>query len=287
MLSEVLSVLFLGIVPVDHAPAIPLTPPPSVASPSPLQGGQASVLRMGRRLSASGILIVDLESGQEVYGRDQEQHRSVGSLAKLMTALIILENHKLDEVVEVPEVATSLDGQHFLRAGEKYTLSDLLSAALISSANDAALTLAIAHSGSEEAFVVEMNKRAKSLGLTETSFDNPVGFDGSKQWSTPRDLSWLTGFVLRFPEIRTRMSTPDAVIHSLSGREVVLSHTHQLLHKDSAVIAGKTGTTAGAGECLVSVVKQGSREYLVVLLHSAARYRDMQVLLQALASPRA
>ncbi len=288
MYASILSVLLMGMVPVSEPALTAGTPGThlSVGVPVPAQGAER-LQTIARRLTASGVLIVDLQTAQPLYGRNIGRQAAMGSLAKLMTAVIIVEHHDLDEVVTIPKEATVLEGQHFLTAGNRFTVGDLLSAVLISSSNDAAYSLAIFHSGSIDAFADEMNTRARSLGLKDTSFANPVGFDDTDQWSTPRDIAWLATFAVRFPVIRTNMSTPESVITSLEGKKVSLSHTHTLLHQeDSAVVAGKTGTTKGAGECLVSIVKEGDREYLVVLLHSAARYADMQVVLRALSDLR-
>lgn len=278
----------MGMIPAWELPDVPAVPADhlSVALPAPSQGGSL-LADIGRGMTASGVLVVDLQSAQPLYGRNVDKRRSVASLAKLMTAVLVVENHSLDEVVTVPKAATVLDGERYLTAGDTFTVGDLLSALLISSSNDAAYTLAAFDSGSIPVFAEKMNQRARALGLQDTSFENPIGFDNENQWSTPRDIAWLAAFALRFPEIRARMSMSDAKIVSQEGRTVALSNTHAFLHKHTAVVAGKTGTTVGAGECLVSVVQEHGREFLVVLLNSAARYVDMQVVLRALDDLRA
>ncbi len=288
MVTAVLSVLMMGMIPAWELPETAAVPTDhlSIALPAPSKGSTL-LAGIGKGMTASGVLVVDLQSAQQLYGRSVDKRRSVGSLAKLMTAVLIVEKHSLDEVVAVPKAATTLDGDHYLTAGDHFTVGDLLSALLISSSNDAAYALAAFDSGTIPAFAEKMNQRARALGLQDTSFQNPIGFDDKDQWSTPRDVAWLAAFALRFPEIRARMSMSDAKIESNEGRTVALSHTHALLHKHTAVVAGKTGTTLGAGECLVSVVQEHGREYLVVLLNSAARYVDMQVVLRALDDLRA
>jgi D-alanyl-D-alanine carboxypeptidase len=208
----------------------------------------------------------------------------MASLTKLMTALLIVENHELDEWVTVPDDIAQVDGNHVsLRAGDQFTVGDLLSALLIPSANDAAVTLAQYHSGSVETFVTEMNDRARQLGLHDTQYANPSGMDHLNQYSTPQDVAWLARFVLGKPEIAQRMATAGASIRSRQGREITLFHTHAFLHQaGSPVVAGKTGTTVGAGECLVSVVDDGQRQYLVVVLRSADRFEDLRRILRAL-----
>jgi D-alanyl-D-alanine carboxypeptidase (penicillin-binding protein 5/6) len=129
-----------------------------------------------------------------------------------------------------------------------------------------------------------MNERAKSLGLTGTSFANATGFDSTEQFSTARDVANLATFALHIPELRARLSLSNAAVTSREGTRIVLEQTHQLLKTDTPVIAGKTGTTDAAGQCLMSVVREKDRDYLVVLLASRERYRDMQILLSVLAS---
>lgn len=283
MYSTLLSVLFVGLLPMLHAPGTHRDLGDlSVAAPSPLR---ATVLGddIGERLTASGVLVVDYDSGQQLYGRSARVRHPMGSLTKLMTALVILEHHSLDERVTVPAIVTEVEGQSaHLKPGSHFTVGDLLSALLIPSANDAAITLAIHHSGSVDAFVAAMNDRARSLGLRDTSYGNPAGFDDPQQWSTPRDVAILASYVLRAPELHARLATREARIVSEEGQAITLVHTHSLLQNDPDVLAGKTGTTPGAGQCLLSLVREGSREYLVVLLGSRERYTDMRLLLQSL-----
>lgn len=278
MLASLLSVLTMGMFPLEGMP-VPLKEILAGVEVAP----PVATIEISKPLSASGVLVMDLRSGQTVFSKEPEQKRPMGSLTKLMTALLIVENHNLKEFVTVPAAAENVQGMRaYFPAGEQFTVGDLLSALLIASANDAALTLAQYHSGSTSAFVEEMNARAQTLGLRSTSFADPIGFDSPDQWSTPRDIGWLTTFVQRFPAIRERMGKRGTRIYSRSSLPIDLVHTHALLHAETKVIAGKTGTTNGANECLVSIVAEGGTKYLVVLLNSLERYRDMQTVLDAL-----
>ncbi len=284
MYSTVLSVLLMGMVPVLQSPA----PQASVsvlhvASPSPLEERLLTKLESMDALTASGIVILDLESGQQVYGRNAERRHPMGSLTKLMTALLIVENHELTEMVKVTLDATKIEGtKASLVSGRRYSVGDLLSAMLIASGNDAAVTLSRYHSRSQAAFVRQMNARAASLGLRDTSFANSAGLDSANQWSTSRDMALLASYVLNEPKIRSRLSLPTALIHDTTGRAINLTNTNTLLHESNAVIAGKTGTTVAAGECLLSIIREAGREYAVVLLGSRHRYADMRVILDTL-----
>lgn len=258
-----------------------IAPPAPTASVSP-DGRVFS----GLQLSASGVLIIDHQSGQSLFAKEDRTPRPMASLTKIMTALLIAERHTMDEWVTIPSEVHGVGGESIhLEPGQQFLVSDLLSAMLIGSANDAAVALAIYHSGSLEAFVAAMNIRARELGLLNTSYQNPVGFDAEMQLSTPQDIAWLTMFALRSLEIRRRMGMRGATFKSRSGDTVTVTHTHALLHAESGVIVGKTGTTPGAQQCLLSVVTgSNGREYIVVLLRSLNRYADMRAIIRALAS---
>lgn len=281
-MSSVLSALLLGVFPMTAI----LTP-----AQTPLQAlteisiaPPAEKIAVDRRLSASGVIVMDLASGQAIFGSQADIERPMASLTKLMTALIITENHALTEWVTVPkEIAETPGSVAYLPPGEQFTVGDLLSALLIASANDAAVTLARHHSTSREAFVQAMNERAASLGLSGTQYANPSGMDDPRQWSTPRDIARLTAFILKEPVLRDRMKLKGTVIRSRSGKEIRLTHTHALLRARNPFIQeGKTGTTGAAGQCLVSVVGREGEEYVVVLLHSLKRYDDMKTILVSL-----
>lgn len=205
----------------------------------------------------------------------------MGSLAKLLTALLIVEHHDLGEIVTVPEGIERTQGSTVgLKPGEQYTVGDLLTALLVASANDAAETLAFFHAGSDQAFVVAMNERARVLGLRNTSFANPAGLDDPGQESTPRDIAWLAVFVLQRQTLRARMGLPSASITPLGGHPLTFMHTHAMLG-EGGIVAGKTGTTDAAGQCLFSLVRRGGREYVTVILGSRNRYADMRAILRA------
>ena len=126
----------------------------------------------------TAVLAFDSASGKVLLDRNSSRPQEIASLSKLMMALIILENHKLDEVVTVPIEATKIDSSTIgLYQHEKISVRTLLEASLIPSANDAAVALAVYHSGSEEEFVKVMNKKAKELELDSAKFFNATGLD--------------------------------------------------------------------------------------------------------------
>ena len=290
MLTPVLSVLLMGMLPVLGGSSFgPIgIHDLAIAPPSPLVfRGVDTPFHLAGRFSASGVLIADFDSGQILYEIAGEEKRPMASTAKIMTALVIAENYPdLNEWVTVPDSVDRINGNSVsLTPGQRFTVGDLLSALLIMSLNDAAEALAVHHSGSSEAFAVEMNKRAEALGLKNTRFANPVGLDDDDQESTPRDMAWLTRFALRSPVIALRMGQRSLTVRSSNNEPLYLMHTHAMLQLDRSIVAGKTGTTNGANQCLISVVNENGHTYLVVLLNSLQRYKDMSLILEALRTP--
>ena len=261
-----------------HQDSLEVSPPPVI-----------SRIYVGEQFSASGAIVMDVLSGEELFGLSVDMPRSMGSLAKLMTAIVITENHSLGEMVTVPKGAERIEGNVArLLPGEKYTVHEMLSALLIASANDAAHTLAVHHSGDSDLFAEEMNDRARVLGLTQTHFNNPIGFDSFGQMSTPRELAWISMYALKNETIRNLVSKKSATIRDSSGEHSITLHsTNRLLSSHPSNFFGlKTGTTDGAGQCLISLAYAYGRPYLLVVLRSSDRWSDTLQLFESITQLR-
>ncbi len=240
---------------------------------------------MPAKITASGLLLLDLASGQEILSRNPDQRHPMASLTKIMTAMLILEHHTLSEIVTVPEVAEKIRGSTIgVKAGDHFSIGALLKALLIPSANDVAYTLAIADNHNVAAFVTRMNERAVTLGLKNTHFTNPAGLDSLEQYSTARDMGWLTVAALKHQAFRSIVATKSARIASAEGEEFDLRNTNELLQDNDNVFGVKTGTTDAAGECLIVLFTENNHEYLLVLLGSKDRYTDSLYILQTVHS---
>ena len=278
-----ISALFLGLLPVVQSSVVAVSNHQShVVQQLPLLPPQSEII-LEKPLSASGVIVIDQQSGQTLYEHQRTEEMPVASLAKLMTAIVIAEHHALNEVVVVPQSVIGIEGNRaYITPGHRFTVGDLLSALLVASANDAAHALALYHSGTVESFVDEMNARAISLGLRSTSFANPIGFDDPLQYSTPQDIAWLTSYALKNDNLYNRMSSLGSYIVSSEGEVLHLYHTHTLIHQLTNVLAGKTGTTDEAKQCLSTLLTKRGRNYIVVLLHSDDRYKDLQTIMGSL-----
>lgn len=281
MLSSIASALLLGIIPA-HGPVQAAKPLPgievlSVSAPPP----EFKAFEVPA-LSASGVILIDGLSGKEIFSVNPDHRRPMASLTKIMTALLVLENHRLNEVVTVAPIAENVGGSTVgLKPGDRYSVANLVKALLLPSANDAAYALAIFDGRSVGSFVKTMNERAMALGLKNTHFANPAGLDSPMQFSSPRDLAWLTMAALKNSYFRQTVGTRTAEIASSEGKTVGLLNTNELLRSHDDVYGVKTGTTDRAGECLIVLFRENDRPYLLVLLGSKDRYTDSQRVIEA------
>jgi len=227
------------------------------------------------RLSATAGIAIDYDSGSVLYEKNATTYYSPASTTKLMTALIVRDHFAPEDTLTIgvlPSVSGNVLG---LRYGETYHVADLLSAMLITSANDVALEFAAAYPGGNLAFIEKMNEKARALGLQDTIFSNPAGFDFGNHHTTANDLAKIARTAWEDPLIRAAMSTRTASITDTTGRRRhELSSTNQLLHQDESVLGGKTGTTEKAGEVLITLQSRNDHTTLIAILGSSDRYGD-------------
>lgn len=234
--------------------------------------------------SGAAALVVDARTGAAMHAVNAGRARPVASTTKLMTALLTLERTEdLGEVVRAaPYTAAAVESKIGLAAGERMTVRDLLTALLLESANDAAVTLAVHVGGSREAFVREMNRRAVALGLGDTSYANPIGFDDPDNHSSARDLATLARRLLRNREFARIVDRPRATLTS-GARTRTIENRNRLVARYPFVSGVKTGRTQGAGYVLVGAGEARGARVLTVTLGApseAARDADTLALLR-------
>src|SRR5574344_2826939 len=145
------------------------------------------------------IIVKDLTKKQLIFQKDANQQIRPASLTKIMTAILAIESGKMDSVVTITAEMKKVEPTILnFKVGEKFYLRDLVNAAMIKSANDAANAIAIyIGKGNKEAFVNLMNKKAKQLGMNGTNFQNPCGFDAPNHKTTANDLLKLTEYAIK------------------------------------------------------------------------------------------
>jgi D-alanyl-D-alanine carboxypeptidase (penicillin-binding protein 5/6) len=216
---------------------------------------------------AEAYVVQNAGTGEVLAERDPRERLPMASITKLMTALVALERASPDEVVTVTAGAARIGESTInLRPGERLTVGDLLRAALIQSANDAANAVAAHVGGTVPRFVALMNARARALGLTDTHFVNPDGLDAPDHVSSARDLTKLARVAMRQPFIRDTVKLVDA---TAAGRHL---HTwNDLLTSVPTVFGVKTGHTNGAGWSQVAAARAGGVTIYATLLGGETR----------------
>ena len=216
----------------------------------------------------AGAWVVENGAGLVLASSHLQDRRAIASITKLMTVLVVLEHHRLSDVITVDDRVADVGQESIvLRPGEQLTVADLIRGALIQSANDAAVALALGTSPDLDAFAKLMNAKAAKLGLRHTQFVNPDGLDTPGAYSTAADVTTLARTAMRVPFIRDTVGEQTA---SIAGGRTL--HTwNDLLGSLPGVIGVKTGHTDDAGWSQVLADRQGSTTIYATILGSPSR----------------
>jgi D-alanyl-D-alanine carboxypeptidase (penicillin-binding protein 5/6) len=236
-------------------------------------------------IKSRAALTIDAATGEVLFSKNSTTRLPPASTTKLMTAIVAIENGNFSKVVTISKKASqAMASRVGFKEGDQVTIEGLLYAALLESANDAAVAIAEAIAGSEPRFVPLMNEKALSIGARDTKFINATGLPGNGQYTTALDLSKILSYALRFPKLREIMGTPVAIITTDAGRVFYLRSTDRLLWSDEKIIGGKTGFTLNAGHCFVCAAQGETRTILVAVLGSPSRkslWTDTEKLISA------
>ncbi len=227
-------------------------------------------------LSAESAVLIELESGKVLLEKNAHSRMGMASTTKIMTALVALSLASPDDILTVPREAVGIEGSSvYLSAGERLSVRELLCALLLSSANDAAVALAVCLSGSVEKFADEMNKLADSLGLKSTSFVNPHGLYDDAHYTTAYELALITREALKHDTLAQILATYKTSISMCGeeGRRLLVNH-NKLLRSYDGCIGVKTGFTKRTGRCLVGAARRGGMTLISVTLNAPDDWRD-------------
>ena len=222
-------------------------------------------------INSRKYVIYDRLSGRCIYGKDENKQTAMASTTKIMTILIVLEHCKLTDVVTMDKKAAKTGGSRLgLSEGDKVTVNDLLYGLMLRSGNDAAVALAIHTAGSVEKFAQLMNDKAKELGLKNTHFVTPHGLDNPEHYTTAFELAKLTDYALKNEKVLEIVKTKTTTIN-INGYNRQISNTNELLGNVEGVYGVKTGFTNNAGRCLVTAVKRGDMDLIIVVIGADTR----------------
>lgn len=227
-------------------------------------------------LVAEGAAVMDVDSGALLFGKSSHQAFPPASITKVLTALVVIENCEMDEMVTFSDDAVNNveagSSNAELSVGDQLTVEDCLYAMLLKSANEAANALAEHVAGSRSAFVDMMNAKIAELGCEDSHFDNPSGLNSPEQNVSPYDMCLIAQEAFKQPELVKIASTLKyelaPTIRNPEGYTVYMEHKMLLngqYHYDAAK-AGKTGFTRLAGNTLVTYAEKDGRRLVAVAL---------------------
>lgn len=237
-------------------------------------------------ISAKSTYVVNLTTNTLLMSKNPDLRTPVGSVQKIVTGMVTLDHLDPNSYTTISKYAASKTPDSMgLYPGEKLTITQLLYGLILVSGNDAAVALAEAASGSEAAFVKEMNKKAAELGLNNTRFVNPNGLDEGFQYSSAFDIAAISVKLIRdYPLLAKIAATreitfPSAVTEVENHKDYVLVNNSPTLNLEG-YLGIKPGYTPEARLCLVTLVQRGNHQFLIVVLGSEDRKGDSEVLLQ-------
>lgn len=236
------------------------------------------------RITAEAALFIETKGGQILFAKNIHERLPIASLTKVMTVLIALEHHGLDDQFLVSErAAASEPDKMLLITGEKLTLKELLYGTFLVSANDAAEVLAEGTTGNRDEFIELMNDKAAQLGMKDTYFVNPTGLDedGNNTYSSAYDLALLARYIIRRYPFLIDISRIEHIIlpQTENHQDYDMYSGINLLTTYPGVVGFKTGYTPEAGLTLITLARKNGHEIVGVLLGSSDRRDEARELL--------
>ena len=224
---------------------------------------------------AKAECVVEITSKRVLHAVNAETNLPMASTTKILTAILIIDGCNLKETVTIPKEAEGVEGSSvYLKAGDEYTVEELLYGLMLRSGNDCAVTLALHHSGSIEAFAQRMNEKAASLGATDSRFVNPHGLPDKRHYTTARDLSFIAAYAMENETFRTVVSCKYYAPRGWANK-------NKMLKNYEGANGVKTGFTTSAGRCLVTSAERGGMKLVCVVLDCPEMYERTAELLDA------
>ena len=235
--------------------------------------------RPGIFLTAKSCVILDMQDGVILYGKQPNSKLPPASTAKVMTVLLVRERLPMDQRVTIGQRAADVSpSKAGLTLGAQYSVEDLIRATLVSSANDAAVALAEQVSGSERQFADLMNLKARELGMNNTFFVNATGLtDRSRQqYTTAYDLAKLMRVAVKDKRVDDILGFTDTLITGSDGRAVPLRAHNKMLWKMPKFVKGKTGWTAASRHTFVGTNYSSNKSIAFAMLSSQKPWADIE-----------
>lgn len=245
------------VIPPEHIPRIEPTEDEFEPPPSDLESP---------KVAAEAAVLIDADTGAVLFEKNPREELYPASITKVLTAILAIENLKLDERVRVSQKASEVDGSRvYLTEGETASVRDLLYALILNSGNDAAIALAERVSGGIDEFSSLMNRRARQLGATGSNFKNPHGLHEPDHFTTAMDMALICRYAMENPVFREIAATKTFPWNGLEWQSVLINHNRLLWHYPFAT-GIKTGYTSASLHTLAASAEKEGHRLITVLL---------------------
>ena len=240
-------------------------------------------------LNCEACVLMEKSTKRFPYEKNADKKMYPASTTKILTAILTVENCKMDDVVTITNAMTSQVPTSYttayLKPGEKVTVEQLLNVLLIPSANDAGFALAVHISGSTENFAELMNAKALEIGCTNSHFTNPCGIQDVNHYSTAKDMALIGMYATSYPQIMDIVCKTSYTLAPTNSNARTFETTNTLITPSEPnyyefATGMKTGYTKPAGSCLIATAKKDNMEFLAVVLNApestnTIKYRDV------------
>lgn len=222
-------------------------------------------------VTAPSAVLIEPETMKVLYEKNAHEQRACASVTKVMTLILVMEaidSGKLnwDQMITSSAHAASMGGSDiWLEEGEQMSVRDMVKATVVASANDAAVALAEAVSGTEDEFVRQMNEKAKALGMENTVFKNCNGLDEEGHLTTAYDVALMSCELIKHEEI---FEFTSIWMDELRDGKTQIVNTNKLLKSYNGITGLKTGTTSQAGSCISATAERDGLSLVAVVLGS-------------------
>ncbi len=224
---------------------------------------------------AQGECVAEVSSRRFLSETNADVPLPMASTTKILTAIVVIEDCDLDDTVRIPKEAEGVEGSSvYLRAGDPYSVRDLLYGLMLRSGNDCAVALALHHSASTKAFAAEMTRRAALMGAKDSKFVNPHGLPAAGHHTTARDLALIAAHAL---QNETFTEIVSCKFYEPRGWK----NKNKMLWDFEGAIGVKTGFTVQAGRCLVTAAERDGMRLVCVVLNCPEMYERSAELLDA------
>jgi len=242
--------------------------------------------------TAKEAILLDYNSNEILFKKNENLKISPASLTKIMTSIIAFElikkgELKLDEKIIISTKAWRMSksgySSMFIMPNDKITVENLLKGIIVASGNDACIALAEGIAGSEESFALMMNEKAKDIGMKNTNFSNSSGIFSESNFSTVEDIALMSSYLIKnYPELYKMYALKTFTWERTGGKPISQSNRNSLLFRNSNVDGIKTGHLDDSGYALAASLKNGERRLISVIsgtVSNAERTRESLKLL--------